>query len=258
MACSRVRTASSRPGGVAGISLRTRRSDDIRRLGRGGLECFELRALPIIRADDAIDLVGRPRHNIGVACGSRVCCICWLPRPPALVCADAIKARFLIVAERVVEFGQRRQHDVDSLHKPVQAFVHIVKPTRGRECHARRAVGLDHVAGLDDGIAEIIEQCALLLIRLHGISDVVDWPAGDLSGFVDAALRDAPGQLRHARRCARPTHVLVIGVRRKQRLVDVAITIGPDRIVGLVFIGPKRVIEKIAIGVRPEQRTDPT
>lgn len=76
------------------------------------------------------------------------------------------------------------------LQQPIHRLVHILKPTGGREGDAGRAMGLNHVTCLPDGIAEIVDQCALLLIRLHDIGDVIDRPAGHLSDFVDAALRN--------------------------------------------------------------------
>src|SRR5580704_5104087 len=107
-----------------------------------------------------------------------------------------------------------------------------------------------------DLIAEIVEQSALLLIRLHGGLDLVDRPAGDFGGLVAAALRHGLGERRHARRRARSLHVVVV-VGRENGGVDIAIAIGPERIDVVIVGGPQRVIEEVAIRIGPEHGPDP-
>jgi len=62
---------------------------------------------------------------------------------------------------------------------------------------------------------------------------------------------------RHALRRAWSLHVIVVAVREKDGLVDVAIAVGPERIVPPVIPRPQREVEEVALGVGPEQGTDP-
>jgi hypothetical protein len=52
-------------------------------------------------------------------------------------------------------------------------------------------------------------------------------------------------------------HVIVVAVGGENGVVDVAIAIGPERIVVPVIPGPQREVEEIAIGEGPEPGTDP-
>src|SRR5215472_15912746 len=115
----------------------------------------------------------------------------------------------------------------------------------------------DLVAGFDDGVTEIVEQLALSLIGLHRGLDLIDRPAGNLASFLIAALDYALLEPRHTLWGARSLHVVVIAVGEEDGLVDVAIAVGPERIVPPVIPGPQREVKEVAIGIGPEPGADP-
>src|SRR5215469_9939661 len=63
--------------------------------------------------------------------------------------------------------------------------------------------------------------------------------------------------LSRAMRSGARGHIIVIAVREKDGLVDVAIAVSPERIVPPVIPRPQREVEEVAIGKGPEQGTDP-
>src|SRR5437764_9343269 len=135
--------------------------------------------------------------------------------------------------------------------------MHLVEPRGRRESDVGLAMRPRLVARLDDGVAEIVQEFALPLIRLHRGLDLIDRPAGNFASFLVTALDYALFQPRHALRRPRPLHVVVIAVREENCIVDVAVTVGPEWIVVPVIPWPQREVEEIAVSERPEPRTDP-
>src|SRR5436190_9295941 len=135
--------------------------------------------------------------------------------------------------------------------------MHVIEPCGRRKRDIVRTLRPDLVARFDDCIAEIVEQLALVLIGLHCSLNLIDRPAGDFTGFLVAALDYALLQSRHALGCARPVDVIAITVGEENGFVDIAVALGPERIVIPVIPRPQREVEEITISVWPEPRTEP-
>src|SRR5260370_39700573 len=100
--------------------------------------------------------------------------------------------------------------------------MHMIEPRGRRESHVRQAMVPDFIARLDDGVAEIVQKLALMLIGLHRGLNLIDWPAGNFAGFFVAALGYALPEPRHALRRARSFHIIVVAVGEEDDVVDVA------------------------------------
>ena len=260
MAAKRWPTVASRAGGVGGTSAGHAALIVSAACAAADCKALQLGALRLVGPHHAIDLIGRPRHHASIALATNGRSGEIALRGLAVgrrTRGDVVEPRFLLVAERIVEGRQRRIDGIDRIDQRAETIVHLRKPSGRRERDIALAMRSDLVAGFDNGIAEIVAHLALPLIGRHRGLDLIDRPAGDFAGFLVTALHHALSEPRHALRRAWSLHVIVAAVREKDGLVDVAVAVGPERIVPPVIPRPQREVEEVALGVGPEQGTDP-
>src|SRR5438128_11474850 len=95
---------------------------------------------------------------------------CSSPRRPGRQ-TQRIKARLLFIAQRTVEFRERRLHGLHRAKRGVEPPLHRLDPTRGGERLVGRATDLKAFRRLDGGILQFVECGALHRRGLDCLAD---------------------------------------------------------------------------------------
>src|SRR5882724_1011798 len=238
------------------------------------VERFLLRARRAYHGLDPFDRqVGQAGLRIAAGIGLRVRVLLRLAlRTLADIGAERIETCLLLVAERVIEFLQRRPHDLHGLERSADAVRHRPQSTRRRHRVRVAARSLEHIGSPCGRAPHLVEQCALLGRRLYSLHDRSKRPGGDALFRIFAQLPEGPWAhaqtFAHARTGGYAAGLQVLSrtysgvggiiwtLRAPEHGVDeVVVSVGP--VAAVVRVGPERVIENVGIGIRPEHGAKP-
>src|SRR5262249_34225515 len=85
-----------------------------------------------------------------------------------------VKPRLLFIAQRIVEFRERRLHGLHCARRGVEPLLHRLDTTRGGQHLVGRATDLEAFRRLDGGILQVVERGPLRRRGLDRLADAVD------------------------------------------------------------------------------------
>ena len=85
-----------------------------------------------------------------------------------------IEARFLFVAQRIVEFHERGAHGLDRAKRSVEPLLHRLDPARRGQRLIGRALRIEPFCCLDGCILQFVKRGTLRRRRLDRLGDAID------------------------------------------------------------------------------------
>src|SRR5262249_41800625 len=101
-----------------------------------------------------------------------------------------IEARLLLIAQRIVEFRERRLHGLHRGERGVEPLLHRLDPTRGGQRLVGRAIDLEAFRRLDRRIPQFVERGALRRRGLDRLGDAIDRQVGHARRLLIAKPRE--------------------------------------------------------------------